>query len=131
MEVTCTPSAWGLALFGWPALLSRWLHVIEGGIKFGIGIWSPPITFGGGRDCLGDKRVQNRPRRSGLNNEWMLLMKSKPLRIAATLVAAASLVVLILVLITGRFELIYAPALPLILCLVLLFMRTKDPQSNR
>lgn len=58
-------------------------------------------------------------------------MKSKPLRIAATLVAAASLVVLILVLITGRFELIYAPALPLILCLVLLFMRTKDPQSNR
>jgi len=35
-------------------------------------------------------------------------MKSKPLRIAAMLVGAASLVMLILVLITGRFELIYA-----------------------
>lgn len=61
----------------------------------------------------------------------MLPMKSKTLRIAAILVGAASLVMLILVLITGRFELIYAPALPLILCLVLLFMRTKDTHSNR
>ena len=58
-------------------------------------------------------------------------MKSKPLRIAAMLVGAGSLVMLILVLITGRFELIYAPGLPLILCLVLLFTRTKDTHSNR
>lgn len=58
-------------------------------------------------------------------------MKSKPLRIATIVVGAASFVVLILVLIAGRFELIYAPALPLVLCLVLLFTRTKNTHSNR
>jgi hypothetical protein len=57
-------------------------------------------------------------------------MKSKALRIAALIVGLASLVVLILVLATRRFELIYAPAFPLILCVVLLLMKPRQRRRD-
>lgn len=49
-------------------------------------------------------------------------MQSKGLRIAAWLVGLASLVMFLLALLTGKFEFLLAPAIPLLLMIYFLFI---------